>query len=88
MDISSCLWYFHCGEEGSWNNIGGTFFKSPDERVKHIAVTPDMLSEFAKIGKWNIDYPDHKLPKRRYDILINQLLILAFIIFLIYKWIS
>jgi hypothetical protein len=84
VDISSCLWYFHCCEEG--NSIGGAFFKSPDKRVKHIPVTPLMLFEFAQKGKWDIQYPDHKLPKRRYDILINQVLIVGFVIFLIYKW--
>lgn len=85
VDISSCLWYFHCGEEGNWNSIGGAFFESPDRRVKHIPVTPLMLLEFAQKGKWDIQYPDHKLPKRRYDILINQALIVGFVVFLIYK---
>ena len=85
VDTSSCLWYFHCSEEGSWNSIGGTFFESPDKRVKHIPVTPLMLLEFAHKGKWVIKYPDHKLPKKRYDILINQLLIAVFVVFLIYK---
>ncbi len=88
VDISSCIWYFHCGEEGSWNSVGRTFFKSLDERVKHISVTPAMLSEFAKTGKWSIEYPAHKLPKSRYDILINQVLVLAFVIYLIYKIMS
>ncbi len=85
VDVSSWLWYFHCSEEGSWNSIGGTLFKSPDKRVKYIPVTPLMLSEFTKIGKWNIEYPEHALPKRRYDIIINWLLILAFIPFVLYK---
>lgn len=85
VDISSCLWYFHWSEEGSWNSIGGSIFKSPDKRVEHIPVTPLMLSQFTKTGKWDIQYPEHKLPKRRYDIIINQILVLAFIAIIIYK---
>lgn len=88
VDVSSCLWYFHWSEEGSWNSIGGTIFQSPDKRVEHIAVTPIMLSEFTKAGKWNIEYPDHKLPKWRYDIIINQILVIVFILFLLYKCVS
>lgn len=88
VDISSFLWYFHYSEEGSWNSIGGAFFKSPDKTVKHIPVSPLMLSEFAKKGKWEIQYPEHKLPKRRYDIIINQLLVLLFVILLLYKCVS
>ena len=26
VDVSSWLWYFHCGEESGWNNIGAYFF--------------------------------------------------------------
>ncbi len=85
VDISSCLWYFHWSEEGSWNSIGGSMFQSPDKLVKYIPVTPMMLAEFTKTGKWSIDYPEHKLPKRRYDVIINQILLLAFIVLLIYK---
>ena len=87
VDISSCLWYFHFSEEGSWNNIGGTFFQSPDKRVQHIAVTPLMLSEFTKKGKWDISYPEHTLPKRRYDIIINQSLVVGFILYLLFRFV-
>jgi hypothetical protein len=85
VDISSCLWYFHTREEGSIHSIGAAFFKSPNETVTHIPLTPLMLCEFAKDGKWNIQYPKHRIPKKRYDLLINQLLLLSFIIFLFYK---
>ena len=85
VDVSSYLWYFHCSEEGSWNSIGGVFFKSPDKHVSYIPVTPGMLSGFTKIGKWDVKYPDHTLPPKRYDIMLNQLLVLVFILFVIYK---
>jgi hypothetical protein len=89
VDMKDYLWYFHCDEEGQ--SIGGTFFKPPYLRVKRIPVTPLMLTEFANNRKWNIIYPEHKLPKSRYDILINQILLGLFlagiIIWAIVKWI-
>ena len=85
VDISSWLWYFHCSEEGSWNSLGGMLFESPDKQVKYIPVTPLMLTEFTQVGKWNIQYPEHNLPKRRYDLLINRFLILVFLSFVLYK---
>ncbi len=87
VDISTCLWYFHCAEEGSFNNIGSCFFRSPEQRVKHIPVTPLMLFEFANRGKWDIDYPEHKLPKRRYDLVINQVLVGGFIIYIVLRYV-
>ncbi len=85
VDMSSYLWYFHSDEEGHSNSIGRIFFKAPYERVKHIAVTPTLLLDSANQGKWLLTYPPHTLPKRRYDILVNQILIILFIVFLIYK---
>lgn len=84
VEMKSYLWYFHTNEEG--NNIGGVFFKPPYERVKHIAVTPQILLQSANEGKWLIEYPVHELPKRRNDIIINQILILLVISILIYKY--
>ena len=85
VNMESYLWYFHTYDEGHSNSIGRVFFKTPYERVKHIAVTPNVLLESARTGKWTIEYPEHKLPKRRYDILINEVVVVLFIIFIIYK---
>lgn len=84
VDMSGYLWYFHTGEEG--NNIGGYFFKAPYERVKRISITPDMLLEFANKGNWDLVYPAHTIPKRRYDMLINTMLVLLFVVFAVYYW--
>jgi len=78
IDMSSYLWYFHTDEEGH-NFIGGLFFKPPYKRVKRIPITPKMLSDFVNLKEWNINYPDHKIPKKRYDLLINRLTILIII---------
>ena len=83
VDMTSYLWYFHGDEEGQ--NIGALFFKPPYKRVKHIPLTPSILLACANQGKWTVIYPEHKLPKRRYDILINVLLILVYITVILYK---
>lgn len=79
VDLSHYLWYFHSDDEG-WPNFGGLFFKPPYARVERIPITPNLLAEFVQTKKWEIDYPKHKLPEKRYDIIINQ--IIAFFIFL------
>ncbi|RYF71727.1 MAG: DUF1493 family protein [Cytophagaceae bacterium] len=83
VDMSSYLWYFHTEEEGQ--NVGSFFFKAPNDRVEHIPVTPQLLVDCANKGRWAVAYPAHKLLKRRYDILINQLLAGLLICFIIYK---
>jgi len=83
VDMSDFLWYFHHEEEGS--SIFGFLFKPPNKRVPRIPVTPKMLAEFANSKKWNIDYPEHKLPKYRFDMFINWLFILLIILFIFYK---
>lgn len=85
VDTTPCLWYFHYSEEGSWNSLGNLFFKSPDKRVEYIPITPTMLAGFTRAGKWNVQYPAHKIPARRYDILFNQFIIFAVIVFVLYK---
>ena len=83
VDMFPYLWYFHADEEG--NSFGVSFFKPPYERVKRIPVTPKMLSDFANKGKWSIAYPEHTLPKRRYDIIINRVLVFGFLIYIAIK---
>jgi hypothetical protein len=85
VNMDNFLWYFHTYEEGHSNSIGRVFFKTPYERVKHIAVTPKLLLECANAGNWTLEYQEHKLPKQRYDILVNQVIVILFIVFVIYK---
>lgn len=63
-------WYFHHGEEGI--NFGGVFFAPPYRRVRHIPITLKTLIEAVETNAWPIVYPDHKLPKVRWDIRFNQ----------------
>lgn len=83
VQMDTYLWYFHTDEEGQ--SFGGNFFKPPNERVEHIPVTPRLLLDFANRGSWGITYPEHKLPKRRYDIIINQVLVGLFVAYLIFR---
>jgi hypothetical protein len=90
VDMSGYLWYFHTDEEGS-SSIGGAFFPPPYERVKRISVTPLMLTNFANQRKWDIQYPEHTLPKKRYDLCVNTIIVglalTALVIWLINKFI-
>lgn len=84
VDMSGFLWYFHYQEEGSLTlNLGRLFFKDPHQRVETIPVTPKMLTDFANSKIWKIDYAEHKLPKYRYDMIINYIFFLIILIWLI-----
>ena len=83
VNMETYLWYFHADEEGN-NFIGGSFFKPPYKRVNRIPITPKMLTEFGNIKKWEIEYPKLTLPKRRYDIIFNQIILILLSIYLIY----
>jgi hypothetical protein len=85
VDISNYLWYFHTHEEGL-GSIGGIIFKSPDQRVRRIKITPKDLFNMAQIGIWNLDYPDHFIPKKRHDLTINMVVFGIFIIGLVVWW--
>jgi len=71
VNLDNFLWYFHHGEEVH-HLLGGLFFPPPNERVKHIPVTLELLLECARLGYWNVDYPPHELPKSRDDITFNR----------------
>jgi len=85
VDMTEYLWYFHADEEGQ--SFGALFFKPPYRRVERIPITPRLLSEFATTKKWVINYPEHKLPNKRIDIIINQVLVLVFILIVLTIWI-
>ena len=84
VDMSTYLWYFHTDEEGGLFSIGGAFFKPPYERVQRIPISPKLLLEAANIGHWHLPYPEHTLPKRRWDMLINQVVIITVLGCLLY----
>ena len=81
VDMIGYIWYFHTDEEGL--SIGSFFFAPPNEQVERIPVTPAMLAEFADKGWWDIHYPDHKTPTKRYDSLVNNIITGIFLIIII-----
>jgi hypothetical protein len=85
IDMTTYLWYFHSSEEGL-GSIGGAFFKPPNEKVERIPITPKMLATYAEKGKWEVEYPEHKIPEKRYDLLINQIIFIVIVIYGIYYW--
>ncbi|HDY86118.1 MAG TPA: hypothetical protein ENI26_10760 [Methylophaga aminisulfidivorans] len=56
-------------------NLGSLFFKPPYERVQRIPITLKILAQSAVGDALSVIYPEHKLPKRRYNIYINYFVI-------------
>lgn len=84
VDMSNYLWYFHADEEGI-SSIGSLFFKPPYNRVKRIPITPQMLTDFANSSKWEISYPPHSIPAKRYDLLINTIVFIGVLMLLLFS---
>ena len=55
---------------------------TPDRRNQ---ILDAALHEFAEKGIWDMYYPPYHLPKRRYDIIINQIVVLLILVFVIYR---
>jgi hypothetical protein len=83
VKMDTYLWYFHADDEGIGFSIGSILFKPPYKRVKRIPITPDVLTEFANKGAWDINYPNHSIPSARYDLLLNTLLFGLWIVIII-----
>lgn len=72
VNFDNYLWYFHNEEEISNNfSIGKIFFKPPYDSVERIPITPEILTKFANTKVWEIDYPEHQLPKYRYEMILD-----------------
>lgn len=71
VDAAAFRWYFHYADEG-WN-FGALFYTPIYRRFGHIPITVATLTEAVRTQRWPIIYPDHVLPGRRWDIVINQI---------------
>ncbi|GGZ45460.1 DUF1493 family protein [Asticcacaulis endophyticus] len=78
VDVSEYRWYFHTGEEISFNP-GAWFFKPPNKRVSYIPISFQTLQAAIAKRMWPIAYPPHELPKVRWDIRITQAITLILI---------
>jgi len=70
VNISSYLWYFHSSEEGI--SLFSFLFQPPNKRVTKIAVTPKLLLDCARSKIWSVNYPDHVIPQKRWDIIFSR----------------
>lgn len=73
VDATNYLWYFHHGEEGQ--NFGAIFHKPIHQRFGRIPITVAVLTEAARTRRWPISYPVHRVPRHRWDILVNQIFV-------------
>lgn len=78
VDAENFRWYFHHADEG-WN-IGGLFYKPIHRRFGRIPITLATLTEAVRTRRWPIEYPDHVVPARRWDIVINQVFGVAMLV--------
>lgn len=69
VDLAGFRWYVHTDEDGV--SVGRFFFRAPQDRVTRIPISLGLLYRAAEIGRWPIDYPEHSLPARRWDRLID-----------------
>lgn len=85
VDMTGYLWYFHSEEEGSWTSIN--LFPRANQQVKRIPLTPEMLTDFANTGKWNVVYPEHKITHTEYNGYFTLLIFIVLIGLIIYQFI-
>ena len=78
VDATDYRWYFHHGEEGS--NPGALFYRPIYRRFGHIPITVATLTEAVRTRRWPIVYPEHVVPGRRWDIVINQIFAAAAVV--------
>jgi len=85
VDLSGFLWYFHTDEDGV--SPGRLFFAAPQDRVARIPLRLALLYRAAELGRWPVDYPKHSLPPRRWDVLVNQCLVAATVLGMLW-WVA
>jgi acyl carrier protein len=85
VDLSGFLWYFHTEEDDV--SPGRLFFAAPQERVQRIPLRLALLYRAVELGRWPVDYPEHSLPRRRWDLVFNQCLAAGFAAWLVW-WLA
>ena len=85
VNMEDYRWYFHTNVvSGDTSALGKMLFKPAPNAVKHIPITAKILWESAINGKWNIWYPEHTVPRRRFDAYIQASIIFIFIVAILY----
>ncbi len=86
VDMRNYRWYFHHAEQGALG-LSGLFKNSPSFRVSHIPVTPRLLLQAVNQGHWPVQYPEHDVSGKRFDITIDRVIALALVLFLL-TWLA
>ena len=85
VNMDNYLWYFHTNVvSGDTSALGKMLFKPAPNAVKHIPITAKILWESACLGKWVIWYPEHTVPRRRFDAYIYGAILFIFIVAILY----
>lgn len=85
VNMEDYRWYFHTNVvSGDTSALGKILFKPLPNSVKHIPITAKILCESANVGKWLIWYPEHTVPRRRFDAYIQASIIFIFIVAILY----
>lgn len=82
-DTAGYLWYFHSREDGV--SPGSFLIPPPNDRVERIPVTVQLLVDSARAGRWLVEYPPHQLPRRRWDLALDVLLLVLFLLFVLVR---
>lgn len=85
VDLSGFLWYFHTEEDGV--SPGRLLFAAPQDRVQKIPLKLALLYQAVELSRWPVDYPEHSLPRRRWDVVVNQCLAAALAVGLLW-WLA
>ena len=89
VNMEDYRWYFHTNVvSGDTSALGKMLFKPVPNAVKHIPITAKILWESASVGKWVIWYPEHTVPRRRFDAYIQASIIFIFIVAMLYTCIA
>jgi hypothetical protein len=66
VGVSGYRWYFHSPEE--WPTFAWLFSTPRYSRVPEILITVGMLHRFAEMGRWALEYPEHRPPRYGLDV--------------------
>ena len=85
VNMEDYRWYFHTNVvSGDTSTLGKILFKPLPNAVKHIPITAKTLWESASVGKWVIWYPEHTVPRRRFDTYFQASMVFIFIVSILY----
>jgi Protein of unknown function (DUF1493) len=83
VDMAGYRWYFHHHSEAA--DPADLFFRP--QSYDQIAVTPTLLLESANAGRWLVEYPPHRAPRRGFHLSLLSCLLMMLILWL-FPWVG